>query len=538
MMASLLNSFILFISLNPDTDIFWKLVVAALVPVVLLIVLLGVLKMSGDKSALLTLAATILVGIVFFELPAYDVGLSVGYGILKAIFPILVIIIMAIFSYNVLVLTGNMEIIKEQFTAISSDKCVQVLLLTWGFGGLLEGMAGFGTAVAIPAAILISLGFKPVFAAVVSLIANSVNTGFGAVGTPVKVLAQQAGVNDIQALSANVVLQLSPLMIIIPFVLVFMTDPRVKALPKHILLSVIVGGVSLLTQYMAARHMGAETPAIAGSIASILIIIIYARLTSTHEDKELKKQFPERRLSEILKAWSVYGLILALVILTSPLLPLKEVLAPILTTNFHFEIRDVAAQTVLPHDVTIYWLIDTGVLLFLGSIAGGLIQGAKIGELFALLWKVVKQQQKTIVTVCCLIALSSIMDFSGMVHVLGIALAIVTGSLYPLFAPTIGCLGTFLTGSDTSSNILFGKLQSNVAGNIGVDNSWLAAANTAGATGGKIISPQSIAVATSAIGQQGKEGEIMKKALPFALGYIVIAGLMVYFGLKLFGMAS
>lgn len=125
------------------------------------------------------------------------------------------------------------------------------------------------------------------------------------------------------------------------------------------------------------------------------------------------------------------------------------------------------------------------------------------------------------------------MDFSGMIYVLGIALAMVTGSFYPFFAPAIGCLGTFLTGSDTSSNILFGKLQANVAHNIGVDNSWLAAANTAGATGGKIISPQSIAVATSAIRQQGKEGEIMKKALPFALGYIVIAGLMVYFVPKL-----
>lgn len=534
-MLSLLNVSLLTISLSPESDGFWKLVAFAAVPVILLIVLLGFLKMSGDKSALITLLATVIIAFAVFDFPLPDIGLSVVYGVLKAIFPILIIIIMAIFSYNVLVHTGKMEVIKEQFTSISSDKCIQVLLLTWGFGGLLEGMAGFGTAVAIPAAILISLGFKPVFSAVASLIANSVATGFGAVGTPVKVLAEQAGVTDIQTLSSHVVIQLSPLMILIPFVLVFMTDPRVKALPKHIALSLIVGIVSLITQYLAAYYMGAETPAIVGSIASIIAIIIYAKLTSSKEDKELKAKFPKRTMSEIVKAWSVYGIILILVILTSPLLPLREALAPILSSTFNFNILDTITQTEVVRSVKIYWLIDTGVLLFLGSIFGGLIQGAKFGELFTLLWKVLKQQQKTIITVSCLIALSSTMDFSGMIYVLGVALALATGSLYPLFAPAIGCIGTFLTGSDTSSNILFGKLQANVAQNIGVDNSWLAAANTAGATGGKIISPQSIAVATSAIGQQGKEGEIMKKALPFALGYIIVAGLMVYFAPKIMG---
>lgn len=535
MITSMLNTSFLFVSLSPDADPFWRLVAFATIPVILLIVLLGVLKMSGDKSALLTLLATVLIAFVFFEFPAYDMGLTIVYGILKAFFPILIIIIMAIFSYNVLVSTGKMEIIKEQFTSVSSDKSIQVLLLTWGFGGLLEGMAGFGTAVAIPAAILISLGFRPVFSAVVSLIANSVATGFGAVGTPVKVLADQAGIADIQTLSSFVVIQLSPLMILIPFVLVFLADPNIKSLPRHIILSLLVGGVSLVTQFLSARYIGAETPAIIGSIASIITIIIYAKIVHGKKDKEIKAEYPKRTLSEIMKAWSVYGIILILVILTSPLLPLRDVLGPLLTTTFSFDISDVSSQSTVMRNVKIAWLIDTGVLLFLGSLIGGLIQGARVSALFELLWKVIKQQRKTIITVCSLIALSSVMDLAGMIFVLGVALSIVTGSFYPLFAPMIGCLGTFLTGSDTSSNILFGKLQANVAHNIGADSSWLAAANTAGATGGKIISPQSIAVATSAIGQQGKEGEIMKKALPYALGYIVIAGLTVYFVPKLFG---
>lgn len=522
------------IQTNQIVSEWWQVLLAA-VPVLLLIILMGFLKMSGDKSAFITLIACIIISLFAYNFPVGDAGLSVVYGILKAIFPILIIIIMAIFSYNILVHTGKMEIIKEQFSSISSDKCVQVLLLTWGFGGLLEGMAGFGTAVAIPAAILISLGFKPIFSAVASLVANSVATGFGAVGTPVKVLAEQAGIGDIQTLSTQVVCQLSPLMVLIPFVLVFMTDPRLKALPKHIILSLIVGCVSLAVQFVAARYMGAETPAILGSISSIITIIIYAKLTANKADRELQKSATKHSLSDILKAWSVYGLILILIILTSPLLPIRSMLAPILTTEFNFNIFYAIVGNEVSRSIKILWLIDAGVILFIGTVIGGLIQGGTIVGIFKVLGRVIIQQKKTIITVCSLIAMSSIMDFSGMIGTLSTALALATGTLYPLFAPTIGCLGTFLTGSDTSSNILFGKLQSSVAGTIGTDPSWLAAANTAGATGGKIISPQSIAVATSACGQQGKEGEIMKKAIPYALGYIVIAGLMVYFIPKIMG---
>lgn len=511
----------------------WLQVLAASAPVVLLIVLMGFLKMSGEKSALLTLLATIIIGIFIFKYPIQDTGLSIGYGILKAVFPILIIIIMAIFSYNVLVSTGKMEVIKYQFSSISSDKSVQVLLLTWGFGGLLEGMAGFGTAVAIPAAILISLGFKPIFSAVTSLIANSVATGFGAVGTPVKVLAEQGGIENLQVLSAQIVLQLSPLMIIIPFILMFLTDSSLKALPKNILLSLLVGIVSLVTQYFAAIHMGAETPAIVGSIASIVVIIIYAKIAERR--KRIKENAVHYSVSDSLSAWSVYGIILFLIIITSPLFPIRNILTPILSNTFSFNVFNATTQSEVARNVKISWLIDAGVILFVGSIIGGLIQGSTIKNLLALLWKVLKQQKKTIVTICCLISLSSIMDFSGMISNLGIALAYTTGTLYPLFAPTIGCVGTFLTGSDTSSNILFGKLQASVASSTGADTSWLVGSNTAGATGGKIISPQSIAIATSACGLQGKEGEIMKKAMPYALGYIIIAGLMVYFVPKMFG---
>lgn len=203
----------------------------AALPVLLLIILMGFFKMSGDKSSVITLIVTASLAMFAFHSSLRDTALSFVYGMLKALVPILFIILMAIYSYNVLLRTKKIEVLKQQFSSVSTDKSIQILLITWGFGGLLEGMAGFGTAVAIPAAILISLGFRPFFSAVVSLIANSVPTAFGAVGVPVIVLAQETGL-PVGPLSTAVVLQLSVLMFLVPFVLTFLADPKLKSLPK------------------------------------------------------------------------------------------------------------------------------------------------------------------------------------------------------------------------------------------------------------------------------------------------------------------
>lgn len=494
--------------------------VLAIIPVLLLIVLMAFFKMPGDKSSIISLIVTMLIALFGFSFSADNLFYSFIYGTLKAVSPILIIILMAIFSYNVLLKTEKMEIIKQQFASISTDKSIQVLLLTWGFGGLLEAMAGFGTAVAIPAAILISLGFKPIFSATVSLIANSVATAFGAIGTPVLVLAKETNL-DVLHLSTNVVLQLSVLMFLIPLVLLFLTDSKIKSLPKNIFLALLVGSVSLISQYLAAKYMGAESPATIGSILSIIVIVLYGKLTASKEEEKARKN--HLKVKDIMNAWSIYLLILFLIILTSPLFPgLRHTLENNWVTRISLPINSSTAN------YTISWLTHAGVLLFIGTFVGGLIQGAKVKELFTVLWNTVKQLKKTFITVICLVGLSTIMDTSGMIAVIATALATATGSLYPLFAPVIGCLGTFITGSDTSSNILFGKLQASVAGQIHVSPDWLSAANTVGATGGKIISPQSIAIATSAGNQQGKEGEILKAAIPYALVYVAITGLIVY----------
>lgn len=508
--------------------------IIAIIPIVLLFVLMLGLKMAGHKSAFLTLLVTI--ALALFVAPAMGfvpkdftfagVGWAVVEGVLKAVFPILIIILMAIFSYNVLVESKEIEVIKNQFTSFSDDKGVTVLMLVWGFGGLLEGMAGFGTAVAIPAAILISLGYKPVFSALVALIANTVPTGFGAVGVPVITLCNEVAAGGvaspelIREVSTYCVVQLSPLFIILPFIILMLTNRSRNAIGRNLLISLWVGGISLATQYAVAMFLGAETPAIIGSVAAIIALLVYSKLFAPKKDNSNVKHYTA---AETFRAWSVYFFILLFILLSGPLFPdinsflkshlVSRVALPIYAdgTTFNFG-----------------WISNAGLMLLLGTIIGGLIQGVSPRKLLVILARTTVNLRKTVITIISLVSLASVMNYAGMIVVIASALAAVTGQLYPVFAPLIGAIGTFVTGSDTSSNILFAKLQANVAHQLNYGNSdWLVAANTTGATGGKMISPQSIAIATAACDMQGRDGEILKAAIPYAIAYIAIGGLMV-----------
>lgn len=520
----------------------------SVIPILLLFVLMLGFKMAGHKSALITLVVTVLLALFvapyldmvperFKEASIYGVvWWAFVEGVLKAVFPILIIILMAIYSYNILVESKEIEVVKAQFTSFTDDKGILVLMLVWGFGGLLEGMAGFGTAVAIPAAILIGLGFKPMFSALVALIGNTVATGFGAVGVPVTTLCNEvapggaASAEAICETSAFAVLQLSPLFVILPFIILMLTDK--KAIVKNIVLALWTGIISVVVQYVCALYLGAETPAIIGSIAAIVAIIIYAKIfTKAPEKKEGTKTYT---FAETFRAWSVYLFILLFILVSGALCPpvndfLKSHLVtklplPVIGTTFKFG-----------------WISNAGLMLFLGATIGGLIQGLSLKRLMVILAKTVVNLRKTVITIVSLISLASVMNYCGMIAAIAAGLVAVTGSFYPFFAPLIGAIGTFVTGSDTSSNILFAKLQANVAGQLGMtgqstfygvpgsETNWLVAANTTGATGGKMISPQSIAIATAACDMQGKDGEILRSAIPYALLYIIIGGLMVFF---------
>ena len=274
----------------------------SVIPIVLLIVLMMGFKVSGYRSAIVTLVVTILLalfavpnmGIVpekFAETSIYGITLwSVVEGFLKACFPIILIIICAIFSYNILCETKEIETIKTQFIQMTSDKGLLVLLLTWGLGGVLEGMAGFGTAVAIPAAILIGLGFKPMFSAVICLVANTVAVGFGAVGLPATTLANQVAASgtatpeELCEVATFIILQLSLMFFITPFLILMMTD-KTKII-KNLTIALFVGTCSIVVQFCCAHFIGPETPAILGSVAAIAAMLEKVRCRQDAEGVE------------------------------------------------------------------------------------------------------------------------------------------------------------------------------------------------------------------------------------------------------------
>lgn len=526
--------------------------IISITPIILLFILMLCLKMPGHKSAVVTLVATVLLAL-FATSPldmipeAYSsanllalTGWAVAEGILKAVFPILLIILMAIYSYNILVESKQIEVIKQQFMSITDDRGLLVLMLVWGFGGLLEGMAGFGTAVAIPAAILIGLGFKPMFSALVALIGNTVATGFGAVGVPVTTLCNEvapggtASAEAICETSAFAIIQLSPLFVLLPFIILMLTDHSREAILKNVIVALWVGTISVAVQFVCGYYLGSETPAIIGSLAAIIAIIAFAKLFAKKDGQKVSdtRHFT---LGQSFKAWSVYLFILVFILVSGALCPpVNQFLKTHLVSAVHLPVIDSTFK--------FGWISNAGLMLFLGATIGGLIQGLSLRQLFVILAKTTVNLRKTALTICSLIALASVMNYSGMITAIASSLVAVTGDFYPLVAPLIGAIGTFVTGSDTSSNILFAKLQAHVANQLGMtaqgsfygiegsQANWLVAANTTGATGGKMISPQSIAIATAACDMQGKDGEILRSAIPYALLYIVLGGLMVFFG--------
>lgn len=519
--------------------------ILSITPLVLLFALMLGCKLSGHLSAIITLAATILLAVLFA--PALDivpqtyVNSGIGElilwssieGVLKALFPIFLIILMAIFSYNIVVESGQIEVIKKQFTSLTDDKGILVLLMVWGFGGLLEGMAGFGTAVAIPAAILIGLGFKPFFSAFVALLGNTVATGFAALGVPVITLCNEAFAGGsapssmINEVAAFIIIQLSPLFFLIPFFILTITEK--SAIKKNVILTLWVGSVSLAVQFFSALYIGAEAPAILGSIAAIIALIVAAKFKRKKVEKINNLSF-----GRAVKAWSVYLIILFLVLATGTLFP---------SVNGFLKSHLVSAIPipVVGNVFKFGWISNAAFLLLTGSFIGGFIQGLGMKKLVVLLGKTFIGLRTTAYTLLSLIVLASIMNYTGMINAISNGLVSVTGSFYPFFAPLIGAIGTFVTGSDTSSNILFAKLQSTMAHNLGMsgninilgihgsESNWLLAANTTGATGGKMISPQSIAIASAACSIKGEDNRILRATLPYAAIYVIIGGLLVYF---------
>jgi lactate permease len=494
-------------------------VIFAALPILGLMVALGVFRVPAHWAGLGTLVLTLPIAFWIFDADLVLLAFAALEGAIIALWPIMIVIVAAIFMYNVAQATGALTTIKNMLSGITTDKRIQVLILVWGFGSFLEAVAGYGTAVAIPASILIVLGFKPIFAAVICLIANTVSTAHGAVGIAITILGKLTGLDPVD-LSVAVGLQLLPFILLIPFVLVMVTGRSIKAV-KGVFWITLASGVSFaIPSLLSGYFIGEQLPALLGSISSMLTTILLAK--AFHQGEPEEEPASPVTLKEGVIAWFPYILVTAFIMFTSKLIPPVSAFIDQVQLSILSPLKGDGGAISIK-------LITPGVLIILAGFIGGSLQKAQFSQLVKTLGQTLVQLWKTTLTVVAILAAAQIMSYSGMVAQIAQFLMGTTGALYPLISPLVGTLGTFVTGSDTTSNVLFGQLQQSVAGNLGLSEVWLAAANTAGATAGKMISPQSIAVATGATGLQGQEGKILSQTLVYSLGYVLLAGLLVFF---------
>ena len=498
----------------------YMLFAIAMIPVLWLIVSLGVLKMPAHKTCSFTVILTLAIAIICWRMKFIDGITATVEGRAIALWPILLVIVAALFTYNLAVETKTMDVIKKMLSSITTDKRIQVLILAWGFGGFLEAVAGYGTAVAIPTSILASLGFNPLFAAVICLLANTVPTAFGALGIPVTTLATVTGL-EVVHLSYVTSIQLAGFIVLIPFLLVILTEKSIKALKGVVGITLVSGITFAVPQVFIAKYLGADLPALVASICSMACTILMAKAMNK-EKVETKED--KIGLKEGILAWLPYILLCGLILIASPLVPSINSLLAKASSNIHIYTGDATSTTAFS------WINTPGMMILIATFIAGLIQKLKFTYMLDVLKRTIIQLKTSFITIMSIVAISKIMSHSGMTSSISFGLCAITGSFYPLIAPLLGAIGTFVTGSDTSANILFGALQTEAAKSLSIDPYWIAAANTAGATAGKMISPQSIAIATSATGLIGSEGKILSTTVKYCLGYVIILGLIVYFG--------
>ncbi|MGL5329932.1 MAG: L-lactate permease [Peptostreptococcaceae bacterium] len=512
----------------------YVLFILAIIPIVWLIVSLGVIKLPAHKTCFFTVILTIIIAIIFWKMSILNVATATLEGMSVALWPILLVIVAALFTYNLAVETKTMDTMKNMLSSITTDNRIQVLILAWGFGGFLEAVAGYGTAVAIPASILASLGFNPIFAAIICLIANTVPTAFGAIGIPVSTLASVTNL-DVLRLSYVTSVQLAIFIIIIPFALVILTQKSFKAIKGVFGITLVSGITFAMPQVFVAKYLGAELPALIGSLCSMLSTILIAKAMNKKSNKNIQDEIEDNRESEDdvlavvstkdgILAWLPYILLCVLILVASPLFPkVHEFL-----NGFGSKIQIYTGEGASP--TAFKWINTPGMIIIISTFIAGLVQKVEISRMLSVFINTIKQLSKSFITIMSIVAISKVMSYSGMTSSISFGLCAMTGKFYPIISPLLGAIGTFVTGSDTSANILFGGLQVEAAKSLSIDPYWIAAANTAGATAGKMISPQSIAIATSATGLIGSEGKIFSSTVKFCLGYVLILGILVYIG--------
>jgi L-lactate transport len=505
--------------------------VAAL-PIFVLLILLGVLRKPAWISSLTGVAAAGLVAIFAYGMPPSMAVSSALYGAAYGLFPIGWIVFTAILLYRMTVETGKFEIIKDSIASLTGDQRLQALLIAFAFGAFLEGASGFGTPVAVAAAMLTGLGFTPFFAAALCLMADTAPVAFGSIGIPIVMLQNVTGLN-MMSLSADVGLICAPLALIVPAYLMLVMG-GVKALKAVWPAAAVCGITCAASQFFIAYFIG---PYLAAILAAIIALCALVLLLKVWHPANATASTPHRHTGGgVFLAWSPYVTLVVFVLLWG-VDDVKVVLEKATTIfnwpGLHNLIQRIPPVVTKPSPYaaryTLNVLSASGTACLFSVLVSAAILRVSPARLAKIFGDTSRQLALPLLTIASVVALAYLMNYSGATTTLGLVIA-GTGSMFPFFSPLLGWLGVFLTGSDTSANALFGPLQVVTATRLGLNSALMAAANSGGGVVGKMISLQSIAVAAAATGmKRTDEGLLFRFTLGHSIFLAVAIGFLTLF---------
>ena len=544
----------------------WLSALAAAVPIIFFFVALAVLRIKGHVAGAITLGLALVVAIFAYGMPVPQALASAVYGFAYGLWPIAWIIITAVFLYKVVERTGQLAVIRASILAITDDQRLQMLLIGFSFGAFLEGAAGFGAPVAITAALLVGLGFNPLYAAGMCLIANTAPVAFGAMGIPIIVAGQVTGI-DAMHIGAMAGRQLPLLSLLVPFWLVFMMD-GMRGVKEVWPAALTAGGSFAITQYYTSNYIGPELPDITSALVSLLSLTLLLKVWQPAGARNAARGSVNMggaaalsgfgggpagaarggaaggrtrspyTLAETVRAWAPFGILTAIVTVWS--LPWFKALfagkGPLAWTVMKMPVPfldqvviKTAPIVTVPKAYEAVYKLDllsaVGTPILITGIISMILLGMKPADGVRAFKDTLVELRRPVLSIGLVLGFAFVANYSGMSSTLALVLA-GTGVAFPFFSPFLGWLGVFLTGSDTSSNALFCSLQNTTAHQIGVSDTLMVAANTTGGVTGKMISPQSIAVACAATGLVGRESELFRFTLKHSLLFVVIVGII------------
>jgi L-lactate transport len=507
--------------------------VAAL-PVFVVLVLLGILRKPAWIAAFSGLGIAAAVALLVYRMPVSLMASACVYGAAYGILPIGWIVFTALLLYRLTVETGKFEIIKDSIGSLTSDQRLQALLIAFAFGAFIEGAAGFGTPVAVAAAMLAGLGFRPFYAASLCLLANTSPVAFGSIGTPLIMLATVTGL-PLGPLSANVGRICAPVSLFVPAYLVLVMG-GMSALRAVAPAAAVCGIAFAGAQFLVSSYLGPHLTDILGSLAAMGSLVVLLQFWKPKGAERAKAH--GRAAGEILLAWSPYALLVAFVLMWGlDALPVKGWVNRATVTfawpGLHNLVTRMPPVTAKPSPYAatfaFNWLAASGTSCLFAVFASAIVLRVSPRKLASLTAQTARQLLLPMVTISTVLALAFLMNYSGETATLGLAFS-ATGAMFPFFSALLGWLGVFLTGSDTSSNALFGNLQVVTANHLGLNPALMAAANSSGGVMGKMISLQSICVAAAATGMaQSEEAKLFRFTLRHSIFLAVVTGLVVMF---------